>query len=566
MNRLLASLRQHTPTLFLLSLWLLPIIAPCIGIGGDGSSLIKRIGLLAISISLSFWILLLPLRWKRILLLITIPFSASAILDMAATIFLGGPLSSASWEAFFSTNSQEVREFYTSFWPVLMLAIAAMLLQLWIAFNIRSCVPFSRPIRNSLIGLLLMPVLVMIGWDFIYAWRTNAPAQIPTCIWDLQMARIERVHPWGVPIRINRAWHGHLVAQQTYQRLQNQNSGAVRTHPSPAEGLAFVLVIGESSRASSWELFGGTQGSTPRLMRRQDIAIAPYAYAPANMTGRSLPMLLGTSTPQEPERAYRELPWISAFQELGFETWWISNQPIGDPSDGVLAAWASRCNHLVRGSMDFDRPGTSDIDLLPALERSLRSPSRNILVIFHSMGSHWRYPLRYPSDQAPFQPCLPAGVGAEAFSPGHEPQLRNAYLNTIVATDKLLDSTIALLQKDRRSTVLAYASDHGENLADDERHLFLHATANPSLQEIHVPLLFWANQRARTDFANRGIKFALPIEPISTRDIFPSLFHLAGITVPGIDSSRSLFAKSRHGAAVQIYGPQGNVLELFQIH
>ena len=38
---------------------------------------------------------------------------------------------------------------------------------------------------------------------------------------------------------------------------------------------------------------------------------------------------------------------------------------------------------------------------------------------------------------------------------------------------------------------MMYVSDHGENLLDDERMLFLHATYAGSIYEYHVPMFIW---------------------------------------------------------------------------
>lgn len=82
----------------------------------------------------------------------------------------------------------------------------------------------------------------------------------------------------------------------------------------------------------------------------------------------------------------------------------------------------------------------------------------------------------------------------------------NAYDNTIRYTDYILHGIIERLQKwegiqtktdgvyGQPISAMLYTSDHGENIFDDDRHLFLHAAPKASDYELHVPFIIWTSE------------------------------------------------------------------------
>ena len=88
---------------------------------------------------------------------------------------------------------------------------------------------------------------------------------------------------------------------------------------------------------------------------------------------------------------------------------------------------------------------------------------------------------------------------------------------------------------------MMYVSDHGENLLDDERMLFLHATYAGSIYEYHVPMFIWYSD-------SYGELYPEHIEQLkansncrtSTMTVFNTLIDMAGIDYPGTDSTLCL--------------------------
>lgn len=69
------------------------------------------------------------------------------------------------------------------------------------------------------------------------------------------------------------------------------------------------------------------------------------------------------------------------------------------------------------------------------------------------------------------------------------PVIRNAFDNTILHTDRVIDSAIAMLEALDRPSFLIYLADHGENIYDTPDMLFFHASKIGTHFEAHIPFL-----------------------------------------------------------------------------
>ena len=48
-----------------------------------------------------------------------------------------------------------------------------------------------------------------------------------------------------------------------------------------------------------------------------------------------------------------------------------------------------------------------------------------------------------------------------------------------------------------------YLQDHGEDMLDDDRKRFLHASPHPTYYQLHIPLLFWFSENYREQFPEK---------------------------------------------------------------
>ena len=118
----------------------------------------------------------------------------------------------------------------------------------------------------------------------------------------------------------------------------------------------------------------------------------------------------------------------------------------------------------------------------------------------------------------------------------------NAYDNSIRYTDNFLARIIHLLEEQQVDASMLYTSDHGEDIFDDGRHLFLHASPVPSYYQLHVPLLLWTSDSYREEYP--GIEKAASMNRqkniSSSISFFQTMMELAGIETPYRNDSLSV--------------------------
>lgn len=296
----------------------------------------------------------------------------------------------------------------------------------------------------------------------------------------------------------------------------------------------YIMVIGETSRADNWQLFGYDRPTNPKLSRRDGLVTFPKTLSQSNTTHKSVPMLispLDATSFGDSICLIKGIP--AAFRQAGFSTAFISNQRrnhsfidfFGETADSVV---------FIRDSID----DCSDMLLIDRLERFIASDSNaKKFIILHCYGSHFNYRERYTCDHARFLPD-----DASEASLSNRQALVNAYDNTIVFTDDLLARIIDSLDSLDVASAMIYTSDHGEDIFDDPRGRFLHASPTPTFRQLHVPYLIWTSDEYRSLYpekvaaasANSNRQIA------SGSTMFDTILSLAGISSDKYRADRDL--------------------------
>lgn len=313
----------------------------------------------------------------------------------------------------------------------------------------------------------------------------------------------------------------------------------VKSRPDSIPEL-YVLVIGETSRADNWEMFGYKRPTNPRLRDRSGIVGFGRAMSESNTTYKSVPMLLthlNSDNYADSLRHVRSI--ISAFKEAGYTTSMISNQEHNGSFIDFFAKEADSCL-FIKDLPKKIRKTSYDGELIPYIKRDIASGGKKHLLVVHTYGSHFKYNDRYPDSMAVFRPHEPLDANYQL-----RPELINAYDNTIVYTSKLLDSIAGIMKGSGRVAAMIYTSDHGEDIYDDEERRFLHASPTPTYWQLHVPLLIWFSPQYISHYpekvaaarANSGKQVS------STSSFFPTAMDISGITTFAADSTKSLTDK-----------------------
>ena len=304
------------------------------------------------------------------------------------------------------------------------------------------------------------------------------------------------------------------AASENYREASKDFRFDARSEHSATAPEVYVMVVGETARAHNFSLYGYLRDTNPLLSKTPGIIAFPDATTQSNTTHKSVPMLLSAASAEDFERLFHEKGILAAFKEAGFHTVFISNQQpnhsfidfLGEQADEhyfLKTEDASKGNHYDAGN-HYDEELLKKLDeILPEADASSSSHYRyrKLFVVLHTYGSHFNYQERYPRSFAYFKP----DSRSEA-KPENRQDLLNAYDNTIRYTDYILHGIVERLQKwekvqaktdgvySQPTSAMLYTSDHGENIFDDDRRLFLHAAPKASDYELHVPFIIWTSE------------------------------------------------------------------------
>ena len=346
-----------------------------------------------------------------------------------------------------------------------------------------------------------------------------------------------RLFPLNVTCNMFTATERFEAAKNYFSASENYRFNATASSHDSVPPI-FVLVIGETGRADNWQLNGYKRATNPRLSQREGIVSFTRALSESNTTHKSVPLLMSAFDSRAfSDSIYCSRGIIDTFGEVGYSTIWLSNQ---QRNNSLIDFFGTRAD--THRFLTDDGYTHLDMELVPHLKSCIDSiGSKAIFAVLHTYGSHFNYKERYPAEFAKFLP-EPSAEAEAANRDG----LINAYDNTILYTDAVLDSIMCTLEATGRPAALLYLSDHGEDIFDDSRERFLHASPTPTYWQIHVPMLLWINkdmQCARggayeTALANKGCNVS------SSRSAFHTLVALADIDTPRFRPDASLVSAS----------------------
>lgn len=421
-----------------------------------------------------------------------------------------------------TTNPGEATELLSNIYPAVVTVCIIYLPLLWFAAReIGHKRYISRTARVN-IGLT-GSVLFALGLLALYpAYRVSE---------DRHVLRDE-IFPLNVLYNV----HLSAVEFRKMHNFEKTSRGftfhATRTAAAPGREI-YVYIIGEASRAMNWQLFGYDRNTNPLLSQIDDLVPFENVLTQSNTTHKSVPMILSSVATDEHEELYRRKGLPVLFNEAGFETWFISNQ---SPQGAMIDKLAHESDHLC-----YIRSPRHDTQLLDEMQRAIKqSSAQKILFILHCYGSHFSYHQRYPREFAHFKPDNDVAINRLNIE-----MIRNAYDNSIVYTDYFLAQTIAYLRELDANSALLYCADHGEDMLDDERERFLHASPTTTAYQIYVASLAWFSDSYRRNFPEKVAAAERNRNaPATTHALFHTIADMASISSAYLDRTVSLVSTS----------------------
>ncbi|AIL65628.1 Phosphoethanolamine transferase eptA [Rickettsiales bacterium Ac37b] len=300
--------------------------------------------------------------------------------------------------------------------------------------------------------------------------------------------------------KINAKYYPYNILKEiTYYALDQLNWYKSRTdianiykfhlQEDEAKDLIVVLVIGESARFDHFGINGYNKPTTPYLSQISNLLSFQNVEACAAMTMDAVPCIMTRSTNQNRSLGRKETSFVSIMRKLGFNTLWLGSQGSSSFNRHYYEFGKEAEHHLyVEDFITNSAKPQFDVDLLPYLEKFVTNHGKK-LIIFHSIGSHFHYDLRAPSNFQIFIPrCKPDFKHKNLHNCSQE-QIINSYDNSILYTDFFLSKIINLLEK--KNALFFYISDHGESLG--ENGIYMHGNSNIK-EQIHIPMFVFASE------------------------------------------------------------------------
>ena len=429
-----------------------------------------------------------------------------------------------------TTNQAESRELLGGLAPIVLVVVLIYLPLIYVAFRQLRRGEYQLSERARRVVALCGAMLTIIGVQLLYPAGEVADCNVVRC----EIFPVNALHNLRIAV-------GNRRAVRNYERTSTEFTyNASRTEKAPMREI-YAYVIGESSRAQNWSLYGYGRATNALLAERDDIYLFRNMITQSNTTHKSVPLMLSSVDAEEYDQLFCRKGLAALFGEAGFRTSFISAQ---SRQGAMVDNFACECDDVLY----LDTPGC-DLLLLQQMKRIVESTDEDMLIILHCYGSHYRYNQRYPREFAVFCPDVRSDVTAE-----NRNSLLNSYDNSILYTDYLLDSIIEYLGSLEVCAAMLYCADHGEDLFDDNRGLFLHSSPTVSYYQLHIPALAWFSERYRAEHPEKVAMAARHRwSPASTSAMFHTLADIASIRSDYVELDKSLVSVCFEELASRLY-------------
>lgn len=425
-----------------------------------------------------------------------------------------------------TTSVSEASELLDNLWPAILLVCVIYIPTIVIAVIACKRKTHLVPIfRKKMVVIGLIIAILSYGLTFAATNRNTGNYRLKYDVFPINIY-------YNLHFAINK-WNKSIMYPLTSKDFK---FNAIKTQAANNREI-YVLVVGEAGRAVNWSLWGYERETNPLLSQTQGLVLYKDAITQANATHKSVPLILSAANADNFNIIYQQKSIIEAFKEVGFTTIFLSNQTPNRTFTDYFAAEADYTKNIRPASTGgILTENNYDTHMLPLLQHYIDSLPGNLFVVMHTYGSHFNYLERYPREFAHFRPDESTEVEVK-----NRQQLINAYDNSIRYTDYFLSTLTHILDSSGSCSAIYYSPDHGEDMLDDDRKRFLHASPHPTYYQLHIPLFLWFSENYREQFPQQyETAISNSPKPVSTRVAFHTLLDIASIRTPWLDTTYSL--------------------------
>jgi glucan phosphoethanolaminetransferase (alkaline phosphatase superfamily) len=463
---------------FLITASILILIVPDVLINDHQNTLGFWV-LLMSKISLLIFFGLISLRLTRSYflsyLIVGIPYLISSIIETINVIILDHFITADNIASLLNASTGEIKEFTAGFYIYFIVPITLVIAYFFILRKYRS-INYNARNQKMIIPLAMIAVFISIScFELLRSKRIHLREKL---VYPRFRDYYIRQHPFNLA---NETYVLAKIKLRAYRyKAQHDNFKFGILNPTDTVRPKLVIfIIGERMRYDNWSINGYERETSPNLEKIPGLISFGEHYSNSNFTYGSIPLIITQATPKNPSLAYSQKSIVSLFKEAGYETDWISNQYIFDSIDEKKVP-----DHLYElYRKDLYGEQHTDLDIIPVFDSIVNKKSKkNRLILINMLGAHGATPARFnvfkPNNSLENSPVTMRNA----------PIFINTYDNTVLFQDYVISELIRMTEKQNVSSVLLFTSDHGCNLFDSGRALFGYGSANPTVNETHIPM------------------------------------------------------------------------------
>ena len=476
--------KQYLILILLLLLLMLPnTIFVFIGEDSAVFTMMKQFVFLAYT----FALLILPLSFlkPKIFFSILVLFFPFAFIDIYVLFLTGTQTTSMHYMTTLGTNLYEAKELLSGSVGFATLLAIYGIIYIYLLIKLSYKTVIFKKHKEYILIFSITLTSILFARDFYVAYDQKPVLEIFNRSLGFFEIKLDKTFPLGSINKIFKVLEGN---REVDSFIENNKNFSYKDEIIEDLDRTIVLVIGESARKYNFQLYGYDRENNPNLSSIDNVIVFPNVYTNANFTQTSFPQIVTSVTPSTYSKRFDELGIVSAFKDAGYHTYWITNQPYYPNS--LYYMYSIQSDYYKDVSTTFEMK-SYDTKTLPFVKDIIRDEYKKRLIVIHTIGSHYRYNLRYPKEYSKYLPQLDGSISISGNSPDHRKKYINSFDNSILFTDYFLSEIIKQLSSIKEESLLLYLSDHGENLYDDDKNLFLHGTATPSKYELEIPFILW---------------------------------------------------------------------------
>src|SRR3712207_6005722 len=291
------------------------------------------------------------------------------------------------------------------------------------------------------------------------------------------------------------------------------------------EKTVVVLVIGESARKANFQLYGYDVPTNPELSRRNDLTVFNAQSCFTYTTAGTKSIL----EYKETSKLYEILP--NYLNRMGAEVVWRTSN-WGEPPVHIKEY---KTKHDLQKEHPHIPAHYDEILTAGLRDRILASKKNKVFIVLHTSTSHGpNYNTKYPKEFEKFAPvCTNVEHAKDSI-----PELINAYNNTILYTDHLLNGLIDTLSTlEGWHSAMMFVSDHGESLGENDLYMHGLPMSMAPKEQYEIPFFVWTSPGFRQLKPKK--------ELIDQHYVFHSVLNLLSVKSPIYDGEHDLFINKK---------------------